>query len=114
MTERRSKYGVRLDAAGKAERTTNWITFASKREAERYRTLVMRQRAGEIGVLVLQPKFQLVVNGVLICRYVADFEYVDLKTMERVVEDAKGVRTREYMMKRKLMKACHGIDIREV
>ena len=30
-----------------------------------------------------------------------------------VVEDAKGMRTREYQIKRKLMKAIHGIEIRE-
>lgn len=48
------------------------------------------------------------------CRYIADFVYTDNATGSTVVEDTKGVRTKEYIIKRKLMLWVHGIRIREV
>ena len=45
--------------------------------------------------------------------YIADFVYRD-KDGNEVVEDVKGVRTRVYVIKRKLMLWRHGIRIREV
>lgn len=48
------------------------------------------------------------------CFYVADFVYVDNATGETVVEDVKGVRTKDYIIKRKLMLWVHGIRIKEV
>jgi Protein of unknown function (DUF1064) len=45
--------------------------------------------------------------------YRADFVYRD-KVGELVVEDAKGVRTKDYVIRRKLMLSVHGIRIREV
>ena len=47
------------------------------------------------------------------CRYVADFVYTDRATGQTVVEDTKGVRTKEYIIKRKLMLHVHGIRIKE-
>ena len=46
--------------------------------------------------------------------YVADFVYTDLKTGQKIVEDAKGAKTKEYIIKRKLMLHVHGIRIREI
>lgn len=46
------------------------------------------------------------------CAYIADFVYT--KGDETVVEDAKGVRTKEYIIKRKLMLERYGIRIKEV
>lgn len=48
------------------------------------------------------------------CRYIADFVYTDNETGQTVVEDTKGVRTKEYIIKRKLMLFVHGIRIREI
>jgi hypothetical protein len=45
--------------------------------------------------------------------YKADFVYVDADGYT-VVEDTKGVRTKEYIIKRKLMLFNYGIRIREV
>ncbi len=87
------------------------ITFHSKKEARRYQDLRLLERAGEIKDLELQPKFLLQVNGMKIATYIADFTYHD-KTGE-VVEDVKGVRTAAYSMKAKLMKAIHGITVKE-
>jgi len=96
------------------------ISFASKREANRYAHLRLLQRAGEIEALVLQPAFPLkVVNldtGELtqIGTYRADFWYLDTRTQQPIVEDAKGWRTREYKRTKKHVEAQYGIRIVEV
>jgi hypothetical protein len=88
------------------------IEFASQREAKRYMELKLLERAGAIRSLVLQERFPLRVNGVKVGEYVADFSYE--RDGARIVEDVKGYRTREYRLKRRLMKALYGIEIVEV
>ena len=68
--------------------------------------------AGIISDLRLQVPYVITVNGLKICKYVADFVYID-KGYE-VVEDVKGMKTPTYNLKKKLMKAVHGIEIQEV
>lgn len=88
--------------------------FPSKREAARYLELKMMQKAGEIRDLDLQPRYPIVINGVKVCTYIADFRYVDVAKGLQIVEDSKGVRTEGYRIKRKLVLAVHGIEITEV
>lgn len=88
------------------------IVFDSQKEARRYGELRLLERAKEISGLQLQPRFPIVINGVKVCTYVADFGYVD-HTGSPIVEDVKGMKTPIYNLKKKLMKAVHGIDIRE-
>ena len=96
--------------------------FASKREAERFAELRYMQMGKLISGLECQYKFELIPNqkdenGKVIERavtYIADFVYTDLKTGDLIVEDAKGIRTKEYIIKRKLMLHVHGIRIKEV
>lgn len=112
------------------------IKFDSKHEANRYCELKLLERAGTITDIRLQVKFVLIpsqyapdevkilksgkekiVKGKCLeheCSYIADFVYTDLRTGETVVEDSKGVRTKEYVIKRKLMLWVHGIVIQEV
>ncbi|SRR6266487_2261191 len=90
------------------------IAFDSKREARRYQELLVLERAGAISQLELQPRYPIVINGIRVTTYVADFRYVEAATGRQVVEDSKGYRTREYRLKSKLMAACHGIHIEEV
>ena len=71
----------------------------------------MLEKAGEIQIIELHPKYKLVVNGVLIGRYTADFMYYENGCT--IVEDVKGVKTRDYILRKKLMKALYGIEIRE-
>jgi hypothetical protein len=98
----------------RARRTTvDGITFDSAGEARRYQELKLMERAGVIGNLKRQVIFNLNVNGIHICEYRADFVYEDHEWMAVTVEDFKGFRTAEYRLKRKLMAACHGIEIRE-
>ena len=86
--------------------------FDSKKEANRYLQLLMRQRIGEISGLQIHPRFDLNVGGDKVCRYYADFRYKDIDGVERV-EDCKGVRTPIYKLKRRLMKVIYGINILE-
>ena len=107
------------------------MTFDSKHERDRYCELRLLQEAGVISDLRCQVPFRLVPEqrgpdtlgprggrkrGRLIEKavdYVADFVYLD-GDGKTVVEDAKGVRTKDYIIKRKLMLWLHGIKIREV
>ena len=88
------------------------IRFASQQEGMRYLQLKAMLQKGEITRLQLQPSFTIRVEGEVICRYVADFQY--LKDGKLVVEDAKGFRTDVYRLKKKLLHACFGIEIQEV
>jgi len=106
--------------------------FDSKREAARYMELKELEMAGRISGLQRQTKFVLVpaqyepettgprggkIKGKLLERevaYYADFVYFDEEEKDLVIEDAKGVRTPEYIIKRKLMLWLKGYRIREV
>ena len=107
--------------AKKAE--LNGMTFDSKKEARRYRELAVLEQAGIIRFVLIPSQREpdtvgkrgRITKGKLIereCVYVADFVYIDERG-ERVVEDTKGYRTPEYIIKRKLMLWVHGIRIRE-
>ena len=102
--------------------TVDGITFDSVKEANRYQELRMLERAGEIRDLQRQVPFVVIPtqrdeNGKLIekeVRYVADFTYIEKGKLTRTVEDVKGMRTREYVLKRKMLLWRLGIRIREV
>lgn len=89
------------------------ITFMSGREADYYGRLKLLEKAGNIVKIELQPKYDLVVNSEKICRYIADFR-VTWASGKVTVEDTKGFKTKDYVIKRKLMKAIFGITIKEV
>ena len=97
-------------------------TFDSKREFDRWCELSLLQRGRAISELQRQVKFELIPNqkdenGKVIERavnYSADFVYIDKKTGRLIVEDTKGFKTKEYIIKRKLMLHKYGIRIREV
>ena len=104
--------------------------FDSVKESRRYTQLKLLERAGEISDLRRQVKFVLIpaqrepdtvgkrggrIKGKLIERevaYIADFTYIE--NGELIVEDAKGFRTKEYTIKRKLMLYIHNIRVKEV
>ena len=111
----------------------NGIAFDSRKEAYRYQELLLLLRAGVIQDLQRQVKFVLIPsqyetyerngkNGNRLqdgkrlvereCSYVADFVYTENGKL--VVEDVKGLRTKNYIIKRKLMLYTHGIRVKEV
>lgn len=91
--------------------------YASKKEMRRHQQLLLLEKAGRITDLRREVPYVL-APGVVIrgkkkrsLRYVADFVYQE--GGHEIVEDAKGVRTQGYRIKRHLMKSVHGIDILE-
>lgn len=119
---KRSKYKAQKTKRGK-------LAFDSKKEAERYDALMLLQKAGEIRGLKLQVRYCLqeaytTFDGerVKSIDYIADFVYERRTAPDSygqrywlpVVEDVKGMRTREYAMKAKLFRSRYGFAIREV
>lgn len=101
--------------------TIDGITFDSQLEAYRYQELKLLERAGVIFDLKRQVKYTLIpaqkINNKVVereCCYYADFTYTDASTGEFVCEDAKGMKTKEYRIKKKLMLYVFGIQIKEV
>lgn len=109
----------------------NGEKFDSKKELQRYKQLLEMQEQGEIHSLARQVEFILIPNqrepstfskkgkeklGKVIehrIKYIADFVYID-KNNKYVVEDVKGIKTKEYIIKRKLMLFVHNIKIKEI
>lgn len=90
------------------------IVFDSKHEAERYKELKLLQKGNVIYDLQRQVPFVLIEKSEYgrEIRYIADFVYKK-GVGETVVEDAKGVRTKEYKLKKRLMAEKYGIIIFE-
>lgn len=113
------------------------IAFDSKKEANRWAELKILEKAGKIEDLRRQVKFVLIPaqyedstevyqrgankgkpkRGKLLeheCCYICDFAYRSTATDRMVVEDTKGFKTKDYIIKRKLMLERYGIRIMEV
>lgn len=125
-----------MNKYGNKKVIVNGEVFDSKRELMRYQELKMLERCGLIKDLKRQVTYELIptqreestrvytkgrkkgqpIEGKIIEKavtYIADFVYTDTATGKEVVEDAKGMRTRDYIIKRKLMLYIHGIKIQE-
>ena len=95
------------------------IRFDSKKEAKRWGELVLLERHGEICNLRRQVIYPFLIDGMKICSYTADFKYENARSTGQgtiIVEDVKSPATRKnpvYRIKKKLMKAIHGIEILE-
>lgn len=96
MTFTKNKYNA-------IKQTYNGEVFDSKKELKRYMELELLLRAKEITDLELHPKFDLMVNGVKIGRYTADFRYKNGSDI--IVEDvkSKATKTRDYMLRKKIL-----------
>ena len=110
----REKLGL-PETAAKTSKYQNIKTLAgnqlcdSGREAIHLGELHLLVKAGEITALETQVTFHL-PGGV---KYICDFLYYDLKKKHFVVEDSKGFRTKEFIIKKKLM-AEIGINVIEI
>ncbi len=93
--------------------TSDGIQHDSIKEANRWCELKLLEKAGKIRLLQRQVKYHLIPKqeGEREVCYIADFVYQEDGKL--VVEDVKGKRTKEYIIKRKLMLWIHGIKIRE-
>ena len=91
------------------------VIFDSRKEAKIGQMLRYREIAGEISQLKRQVPFCFELNGILICRYIADFCFME--NGKYVVVDVKSRFTAKlplYILKKKMMRAFHGIEITEV
>ena len=88
--------------------TINGIKFDSKLEAKRYSELKLLEKGGQIEGLILQPSFELIPtfkkNGTTFRKttYKADFQYYDKVKEKTIIEDTKGFKTKDYLIKKKL------------
>ncbi len=102
----RTKYGNKKEGG-----------FDSAKERKRYQDLLLLEKIGAIKDLQRQVKFNLIpkqegdYRNERAVDYVADFQYVESENI--VVEDVKGFRTPDYVIKRKLMLYIHGVSIYE-
>ena len=95
--------------------------YSSQREAKRHQELLLLQRAGKIDGLTREVPFVLAERVKIegesrarpAVRYVADFIY-STAAGAHVVEDAKGMQTPVYRLKKHLMATVHGIHVQEV
>lgn len=118
--------------------TRDGMTFDSLIEYRRFRELTLLEKAGEITDLKRQVEFELMPSQYeeiptgevykrgerqgqpkmkrvcveLSVKYIADFTYT--QNGKQVVEDTKGFRTKDYILKRKMMLYFNGIKIKEV
>lgn len=90
--------------------------FMSEVEQKRAAELLLMQNLGQIRGLKFQPRYDLVVEGVHICTYVADFSYIkpDQKT---VIEDVKPEKFIDAMAKMKIdlfnaINKKHGLSVK--
>lgn len=89
--------------------------YASKREAAYCEELIQLEKAGRIGGLELQKRFELLgPTGEVICVYVADAAFWDHERDRFRVIDVKGVETGVFKLKRRMMRALKGIDVEVV
>ena len=95
------------------------LKFDSRKEANRYCELKLLERVGKITDLKTQQKFELLpsqrIGGKVAERavnYIADFVYKE--NGKTVVEDTKGFKTKDYIIKRKLMLFIHQIQVKEL
>jgi hypothetical protein len=96
-------------------------TFDSQREAEFYRECKLREHAKEISCLRLQEPYALIAyepggTSRIVGEWIADAVFFDeIQKRVRVVDvKSKATRTAVYLLKKKIVEACHGITIEEV
>ena len=108
-SEKKSKYSS-------AKTDIDGIRFDSKKEAEFYAELKLREKAGKITHLRLQPRYLLQETfrhegkQYREIEYVADFEYIE--NGETMVVDVKGFKTAVYMIKKKLFLYKYGDKVK--
>lgn len=96
-TERHPNKRVKVDG----------INFHSIAEANQYQELRLREATGEIYDLKCQVRFPIVVNGVQICTYIADFTYRHLNERLPFIHEHKGYWEDKALLKWKLVQALY-------
>lgn len=85
------------------------IRFDSKKEAKRYDDLRLLQRSGEVLFFLRQVPFDIGAG----VKYRLDF-LVFWRDGDITFEDVKGFRTKEYLIKKRLVESLYPITIQEI
>jgi len=111
-------YHFRKTKYNNKKTTVDGIEFDSIRESKRYGVLKMMLKAKTISDLKIQVKFDLIPSQKMMTgkklypvAYYADFTYI--REGKYIVEDVKGKKTDVYILKKKLMKFIHNIELYE-
>lgn len=94
------------------------IKFDSEKEKNRYIGLKQLERLGIIQNLQrqvkyeLQPSFKLNGKTIRSITYIADFVYI--QDGVEIIEDTKGFKTKEYLLKKKLFEYKYQKEIKEI
>lgn len=96
--------------------TADGEKFQSHHEAKYYNRLLILKQAvnSDLVSFERQVRYEIIVNGFFICEYILDFKVNYLDRVEHIDTKSEGTLTPIYRLKKKLMKACHDIDIIEV
>ena len=80
------------------------MKFDSKKELTRYLVLEQMEKNNYISELELHPMIPLIVNGIKIGKYTADFKYKN-NNGEVIIEDVKSkiTKTRDYILRKKIL-----------
>lgn len=98
----------------------NGIKFDSQKERNYYIKLKLLEEKGKIKDLKLQvkyelqPKFQIGNKTYQKITYKADFSYISIDDNKLHVVDVKGFKTKEYLLKKKILAYKYGIEIEEI
>lgn len=89
------------------------VKFDSKKEYNRWMELQILEKAHLISGLKRQIPYVVIPKSKYgrAIKYIADFDYTE--NGRHIVEDCKGFKTREYLLKRRLMAETYGIEIKE-
>ena len=118
LNDNRKGYHMR-NKFGAIKTTVDNIKFDSKAEARRYVDLKLLLRTGKIKDLKLQPRYEILPGYTIEGKrvrptfYKPDFEYLD-ESGKKIVEDVKGVKTRDYQLRKKMFEIRYKIKVTEV
>jgi hypothetical protein len=83
------------------------INFHSIAEANQYQELKLREKTGEIYELEHQIRIPIVINGIHICYYIADFRYKHLNEALPIIHEHKGYWEEKALLKWQIVQALY-------
>lgn len=89
-------------------------TFDSKREAQYYAELRLREKAGEITKIVVHPPYALIVNGLIVGKYTPDFQFLENERVRVIDVKSPASKTEAYQLRKRVFEAVHGLHVEEV
>lgn len=89
--------------------TVDGHKFGSKKEAKRYQELVLLKQSGDVLFFLMQTRFDLPGGVIYRCDFMVFWANGDI-----TIEDVKGMKTSEYIIKKKILETMYPITITEI